>query len=90
MAKTAQKIYQELWDLGVDALLDDRDLRPGVKFKDADLMGLPLRLVVGAKGLKNGEVELKPRAGGEMTMLPVAEAAARLKEMFTAGGGRMI
>jgi prolyl-tRNA synthetase len=62
----AEKIYAELTAKGVEAILDDRDDRPGVKFKDADLVGFPIRIGVGEKSLAKGEVELKQR-GGEMT-----------------------
>ena len=50
-------MYRKLIDAGIDALLDDRDERPGVKFKDADLIGFPLRVAVGAKSLANGQIE---------------------------------
>jgi prolyl-tRNA synthetase len=61
--KLAEKIYAELTVRGVDVILDDRDERPGVKFKDADLVGFPIRLGIGEKSLAKGEVELKPRGG---------------------------
>ena len=54
---TAEDVYRKLIDAGIDALLDDRDERPGVKFKDADLIGFPLRVAVGAKSLANGQIE---------------------------------
>jgi prolyl-tRNA synthetase len=76
----AEKLYEELLTLGVEALLDDRDERPGSKFKDADLIGIPLRVTVGARGLKEGALELQERRSGERTMLPVAEAARLLAE----------
>ena len=76
----AEKLYAELLALGVEALLDDRDERPGSKFKDADLIGIPLRVTVGARGLKEGALELQERRSGERTMLPVAEAARLLTE----------
>lgn len=60
-ATTAERLYDELQQQGVDVLLDDRRENPGVKFKDADLIGCPLRVTVGDRGLKNGIVELKPR-----------------------------
>jgi prolyl-tRNA synthetase len=63
---------------GADVLIDDRAERPGVKFKDADLIGLPLRLTVGGKGLKEGIIELKWRAQKEVAKVPVAEAEARV------------
>ena len=61
--KLAEKFYAELTEKGVDVILDDRDDRPGVKFKDADLVGFPLRLSIGEKSLAKGEVEIKPRNG---------------------------
>ncbi len=71
----AEGIYQALLAAGIEALLDDRDAKPGVKFKDWDLVGIPLRIVCG-RGLATGEVEFKPR-GGESANVPVGEAAAR-------------
>ncbi len=53
----ANDVYEQLLNAGVDVLLDDRDERPGVKFKDADLIGFPLRIAVGAKSLANGQIE---------------------------------
>jgi prolyl-tRNA synthetase len=62
--------------LGLDVLLDDREERPGVKFKDADLIGLPIRLVLGGKGFARGIVEAKDRRSGETTELPLDDFAA--------------
>jgi prolyl-tRNA synthetase len=59
----AEKLYAELVAQGVDVILDDRDERPGVKFKDADLIGFPIRVSIGEKSLAKGEVEIKPRNG---------------------------
>lgn len=59
----ARKIYARLQEKGVDVILDDRDLRPGFKFKDSELVGFPLRIAVGEKGLAKGGVEFKPRDG---------------------------
>ncbi len=59
----AEKLYAELTAQGVDVILDDRDERPGVKFKDADLVGFPIRVSIGEKSLAKGEVEIKPRNG---------------------------
>ena len=61
--KLAEKIHTELIARGVDVILDDRDERPGVKFKDADLVGFPIRIGLGEKSLAKGEVEIKPRGG---------------------------
>jgi prolyl-tRNA synthetase len=75
LRQAAETIYQELKTLGVDALLDDRDESPGVKFKDADLIGVPYRVTVGKK-LAQGAVEIAERRTKQMTEVPVAEAAA--------------
>jgi prolyl-tRNA synthetase len=60
----AEKIYDDLVKAGVEVLFDERDERPGVKFKDADLLGIPLRVTVGGRGVKEGAAELKERATG--------------------------
>ncbi|MGH7437209.1 MAG: His/Gly/Thr/Pro-type tRNA ligase C-terminal domain-containing protein, partial [Polyangiaceae bacterium] len=67
--------------VGVEVLWDDRDERHGVKFKDADLIGVPLRVTIGAKGLASGNVEVKPRSEPDpkkAELVPVADAAAVL------------
>jgi prolyl-tRNA synthetase len=69
----AGQIHADLMAAGIEAILDDRDAKPGVKFKDWDLIGIPLRIVVG-KALAEGHVEFKPR-GGELRLVPLAEAA---------------
>ncbi|HXE42079.1 MAG TPA: YbaK/EbsC family protein, partial [Candidatus Baltobacteraceae bacterium] len=61
--RVAEKIYSELVAKNVDVILDDRDERPGVKFKDADLVGFPIRIGIGEKSLAKGEIEIKPRGG---------------------------
>lgn len=76
--EVSEKLYQELLDEGIEVLLDDRDERPGIKFKDADLIGIPLRVTVGARNLKEGNVELKERASGEQSMVAVDAIAAQL------------
>ena len=73
---TATAIYAELKKQGIDAILDDRDVRPGVKFMDADLIGVPYRITVGAKGLKEGVVEVKDRATGNMEKMSPDEVVA--------------
>ena len=77
---TAQRIHDELSGRGIDAVLDDRDERPGVKFKDADLIGFPLRVVVGPKALARGNVELKARRADKAEEVPAGEAAGRIAE----------
>ncbi len=76
--QAAEVLYGELQALEVEVLLDDRDERPGSKFKDADLLGIPLRLTVGSRGLKEQAVELQRRSNGERSLLPLAEAASQL------------
>jgi prolyl-tRNA synthetase len=80
---TAEQLYAELTAAGIETLLDDRDERPGVKFKDADLIGIPLRLVVGSKNLADGKVELKQRRSGDVQLLPVDEAVAAIRQQVT-------
>jgi prolyl-tRNA synthetase len=75
VAREAERIHDELAALGVEAVLDDREERAGVKFADADLIGYPVQVVVGSRGLEAGTVDLKVRATGERTRAPVAEAA---------------
>ncbi len=77
---TAFKLEEELLTAGVEVLLDDRDLSPGVKFKDADLTGIPLRLTLGRK-LKEGKAELFHRASRQVDLLPVDEALSKILEL---------
>jgi prolyl-tRNA synthetase len=67
---------------GVDVLYDDRDERPGVKFKDGDLIGLPVRVTVGAKSLADGKVEVSLRRDREKLGIPVAEAVGKVMELL--------
>ncbi len=76
--QAALKIHDELESQGVDVLLDDRDERPGSKFKDSELIGIPVRVAVGGKSLANGEVELTVRREGGKTPIPVGEAVERV------------
>ena len=75
--KLAEKLYAELTARGVEVILDDRDDRPGVKFKDADLVGFPIRVSIGEKSLAKGEVEIKPR-GGAIIPARIEEAVERV------------
>jgi prolyl-tRNA synthetase len=77
----AEKIYSELNAQGIDVIIDDRDERPGVKFKDADLVGFPIRIGVGEKSIAKGEVELK-RRGGEMVAIKPDEAAQKVQTLL--------
>ncbi len=76
----AEDLYTKLTDAGIEALLDDRSERPGVKFKDADLIGIPIRITIGPKGLAQGEVEVKYRQTGAEERWPLIEVTARMKE----------
>ena len=71
-----EKLYSDLTAAGIDVLYDDRDERPGVKFKDADLIGVPFRIAVGKKGLAEGVVELKLRRAPEVRKVKIADIAA--------------
>ncbi len=79
----AERVYRELREKGVDVLLDDRNERPGVKFKDADLIGFPVRVVVGAKSLAEGDVEVSLRRDGERHSVPVERAVVRVLDLLT-------
>ncbi len=79
-SEVGERIYDALRAAGIEVLLDDRDERPGVKFKDADLVGIPYRVVVGARGLEKKVVELKRRRDGQSRELPVDRAAETIAE----------
>lgn len=78
--EAAESLYNQLLDSGIEVLLDDRDERPGIKFKDADLIGIPLRLVVGSKNLAEGKVELKDRKTGDVRLMLLTEAVAAVAD----------
>jgi prolyl-tRNA synthetase len=78
----AERVYGELAAAGVEVVLDDRDERAGVKFKDADLIGYPLKITVGAKAVTERQVEVKTRRSGEVRFFPLAEATAGIKELL--------
>jgi len=81
--KLAEKFYSELTAKGVDVILDDRDERPGVKFKDSELVGFPIRIGLGEKSLAKGEVEIKPR-NGAMQFVKLEEAVAAVLKLAQA------
>jgi prolyl-tRNA synthetase len=81
LLSVAAVLHKDLQDLGVEVLWDDRDERPGVKFKDGDLIGIPLRVTIGAKGLAAGSVELKERAepdAKKVELVPIRDAASAI------------
>ena len=77
----AEKIYADLTTAGIDVLWDDRDDRPGVKFNDAELIGLPIRITIGDKSLKDGNVELKARARDEVRLVPLDGIVAAVRAL---------
>jgi prolyl-tRNA synthetase len=76
----AEAIYNDLLKMGVDVLLDDRDERAGIKFKDADLIGIPLRITIGEKSLLKNVVEFKPRTAAQAEEIPIDKAAHEAAE----------
>jgi prolyl-tRNA synthetase len=86
VVEASEKIYNACLADGLDILLDDRDVRPGVKFKDADLIGTPVRITLGERTLKQGMVELKLRSDRDSTLVPLVEAPAavrtKVKELY--------
>ena len=79
----ADKLYADLHAAGIEVLYDDRDVRPGVKFMDADLIGIPIRLTLGDRALKRGGVELKLRRSKEPVLVPLDEVVMRTQEAIT-------
>ncbi|TXD43321.1 proline--tRNA ligase [Lujinxingia vulgaris] len=84
----AERIYSELQAAGVEVVLDDRDLRAGNKFKDADLIGIPVRVTLGGRGVENGEAELKMRHQSENEMVPLSEVVDRIKALIEDARGQ--
>ncbi|KJS60892.1 proline--tRNA ligase [Streptomyces rubellomurinus] len=84
VTEAAETLYRQLQGERVDVLLDDRDERPGVKFRDVELIGIPYRITVGARGLADGTVEVTTRATGETQSVPVAEAVEHVRKLLTA------
>ena len=78
--KVAQGLHDQLTAAGIDVLLDDRDCRAGVKFKDADLIGVPLRVVIGDRGLKEGKLEVKWRWEKDAQKIGLSTAAETLTD----------
>jgi prolyl-tRNA synthetase len=82
--ETADKLYADLQAAGVEALYDDRDDSPGVKFNDADLIGLPVRLTVSERAIAQGGVEMKLRSKTEKVIIPLAGTLAQLRAELAA------
>ena len=79
--EATDKLYGELTAAGVEVLLDDRDVRAGVKFKDADLIGIPLRIVISERGLKDGKLEMKWRWAKEAELIEAVGASRRIADL---------
>jgi prolyl-tRNA synthetase len=83
VAEASEKIYNELLSAGVEVLFDDRiDAQAGFKFKDADLLGMPIQLIVGEKKLAESKVEVKIRKTGERLEIPLEGLAATIKDLI--------
>ncbi len=79
----AETLYESLGEAGVDVIIDDREERPGVKFADAELVGIPYRVTVGPKSLSDGVVEVLSRSDGAVELVAVDEVAAALEARIT-------
>lgn len=88
VTQTAEDLYQQLLKNGVEVVMDDRDERPGVKFKDADLVGYPIRVTIGSKTLANGEVELRQRNIGATELVKVEELAGYVQGIINEALGQ--
>jgi prolyl-tRNA synthetase len=80
--KQADGLYQELTDMGIEVLYDDRTESPGVKFNDADLLGIPVRITVSPRSLEKGSVEVKLRSEKKAELVALGEAIAKVKELL--------
>jgi prolyl-tRNA synthetase len=86
VADTAEKLYADLTSAGVDVLMDDRNESPGIKFNDADLLGIPLRIVVSPKTLQNSQVEIKWRKEKQAEVVPMEGLIASIKRLLNIPG----
>ncbi|MNL47410.1 Proline--tRNA ligase [compost metagenome] len=80
--EVAEQFYNELNNSGVEVLMDDRDERPGVKFKDADLLGMPVRVVLGKRGLENNEIEVVDRKTKAVTKTTKENLIATIRSLL--------
>jgi prolyl-tRNA synthetase len=84
IVSTANQVYKSLNEVGLDTLFDDRaNVSPGFKFKDADLLGMPIQVIVGEKGLKNNQIEVKVRRTRERTMVPIDDLIPTVKKLLS-------
>ena len=82
VAEMSDKLYAEMQKAGYEVLYDDREETAGIKFNDADLIGMPVQVICGSKNLKDGKLEIKYRASGEREIIEIAELEAKLKAYF--------
>jgi prolyl-tRNA synthetase len=82
LKETAEQLYQTFLQNNIEVLYDDREETPGVKFKDADLIGIPLRVTLGEKNLKKGLVEIKKRRTGDVLLVKKEEVFSKVKELI--------
>jgi prolyl-tRNA synthetase len=84
VSSASEDIYQQFQKAGIEVLLDDRDISPGIKFKDADLIGIPFQVIIGSKGLANSNAEIKIRKTGERINTPVKEILPQIQKLLQA------
>jgi prolyl-tRNA synthetase len=87
--QTILTLYESLREAGIEVLLDDRDERPGIKFKDGDLIGIPFRVTIGPRGLKQGQVELRPRRSKQVEMIQIDQALEVIQKFIAAEAARL-
>lgn len=80
--EVAERLYKELYDMGIDVLIDDREERAGVKFKDADLIGIPTHIIIGEKNIKEGLVEIKDRKTKESEKVGIEKVGERILDLY--------
>ena len=90
VVEAAEGLYAKLVDAGIDVLFDDRPERPGVKFNDMDLIGFPVRIVVGKRGLDSGEIELSLRRDGERVSTPIDQLVPAINKLLDELRGEIV
>jgi prolyl-tRNA synthetase len=88
VAEAGEQVYRRLLDAGVDAIIDDRPARAGEKFSDAELVGIPLRVTIGKRGLASGTAEVTERATGETVVVPLDEIPEHIRKAVAAAIAR--
>jgi prolyl-tRNA synthetase len=83
--ETTEKLYSDLTAAGLDVLMDDREESPGVKFNDADLLGIPVRVTISPRSLEKNSIEVKKRSEKQAELIPLDSSVERLKLMLTPG-----